>query len=101
MKNNFEEAVQRGMSLLDERMPNWRARISLVHLNIWTLDSCILGQIFEGGYTCGLDVLCDERGNRSRQSFAEHYGFNTSDECDNDSPEMALQAAWVAALSAV
>lgn len=51
-----ERRVQKGMELLDEQKPDWRESIHIESLNIGTIHTCVLGQVF-GNYFRGKDVL--------------------------------------------
>jgi hypothetical protein len=46
----------RGVALLDDRVPDWRERIDARALNMMSPSLCVLGQLF-GGYVRGLRML--------------------------------------------
>jgi hypothetical protein len=48
--------VDAGVNLLDRDFPGWAEKIDLLIFDMSKLDSCILGQLFEGYHT-GLDKL--------------------------------------------
>lgn len=62
------EAVTAAIALLDKHGPeNWRDRIDLTRLNMWSWRDCILGQVYEdetpdgheGAWSWALDHLRD------------------------------------------
>jgi hypothetical protein len=59
--------VQRGVALLDERLPGWRRNVSR-DVNLASDCDCVLGELF-GSYSKGLDVL------NLSGAEAERYGF--------------------------
>lgn len=48
--------VQRGVELLDERLPGWRKRVNADDLSLSSDCDCILGQLF-GSYDAGVELL--------------------------------------------
>lgn len=65
--------VERGIALLDERVPGWRDRINLDDLDMGSITKCVLGQLF-GQYVDGLNELF---GDRYTFFDGAHYGFTT------------------------
>lgn len=72
----YETEVARGMALLDERMPGWEHNIDLGSLDVGSPSRCVVGQLFEGGFTHGITELdlTDEDGYNDVQREIEH-GF--------------------------
>ncbi len=51
------EHVQRGIALLDKKHPDWEHGIQIDELDMSSGYSCILGQLFNGGFTEGVNCL--------------------------------------------
>lgn len=59
MDVELENSVQRGVGLLDRKMPDWYRRINTDRLSMISKSNCILGQLY-GTYETGLYRLgCD------------------------------------------
>ena len=56
----IKDSVQRGMALLDAKLPGWEEGIDLDKLDLWDCELCVLGQLF-GDFVDG--VLRLFRGN--------------------------------------
>lgn len=54
----IEDRVARGVAILDERVPNWRAKVNAARLRIESSCDCVLGQI-NGTFSTGLDLVYD------------------------------------------
>src|SRR5258708_7417760 len=52
----FEERIARGIALLDKYRPEWRSLISLERLDMYSVEDCVLGQVY-GNFGIGLDAL--------------------------------------------
>lgn len=50
------KAVDRGVELLDERLPGWRKAVDPEALDLSLTCGCVLGQVF-GDYERGVDIL--------------------------------------------
>lgn len=85
-----KEAVERGVDLLDERVPEWRTKIDVFTLRMSEPDRCVLGQLF-GGYSEGVAEL-RLSGNQDpcRMGFDIYDGYTSYE---------YLQTAWKEALS--
>jgi hypothetical protein len=46
---DMQARVQRGMRLLDERVPGWQVDIDLDELDMHSCDRCIVGQLYRSG----------------------------------------------------
>lgn len=58
--STIAERVSAGIALLDEKVPDWRERVSVEDFDIRSTYNCILGQVFGGvdaGYHVGLERL--------------------------------------------
>lgn len=65
-------AIDKGVRLLDEKIPGWRDEIDWKELDIQFIDKCILGQLAGAHY--GEEIL-DILGFTSWEDSAE-YGFD-------------------------
>lgn len=97
------ERVARGIQFLDDSAwPDWRSKIDLDALYLYSSNECILGQIF-GTYYDGLEEL--EIGNgcsccAQYEISAMDLGFNTNYSHDEHSVDYShLDAAWRKALA--
>lgn len=52
----FETEIRRGATLLDEKWPGWREGVDVNTLNMWSMDLCVLAQLF-GDWTEGIHAL--------------------------------------------
>jgi len=60
-RSKYNEVVQAGMQVLDEKVPGWESRIDPETLDLASCQFCILGQIY-GDYGVGrraLDLYSD------------------------------------------
>lgn len=89
--------VQRGMALLDEKVPDWLDAIVLDELELACTQTCILGQVC-GHYSHGVDELGGEHMTYMEAlRWSYHHGFNLL----INSPEsqwQVLNDAWKAAI---
>jgi hypothetical protein len=96
----FEAEVQRGIALLDQKVPGWRKRIDLDRLDMImglpdsTGCGCILTQVF-GNYWRGLRLLDFD----GLDGGDDDYGFDVAGRDANESYH-DLTAAWRRALTA-
>lgn len=97
------DRVQRGVALLDQRVPDWRERIDVERLDMAVSAHCVLGQLNGGHrtptpYTAGLDALgLDYQG-------GEEHGFELhgrGERADYLLAYVALRYLWVAAIRTV
>lgn len=86
-----EENVKRGISLLDEKVPNWRDRINWETLNIACFGNCVLGQLF-GDYFYGWEELVAKSG----VPVGYHWGFDMSPGYDMSEGYRQLTETWKA-----
>lgn len=54
--NEMPQNVKQAAKLLDKVTPDWYVDISIAHLDLTSLDYCILGQVY-GNYKTGRDIL--------------------------------------------
>ena len=47
MSSRYDEAIDRGIALLDQKIPEWCHKMQLDHLDMADGKSCVLGQLFE------------------------------------------------------
>lgn len=87
MTPTMSERIQRGIALLDERVPDWRTRVSARRLNTNSPWDCILGQLF-GTYSTGLSNL--GLGSVYPYTIGKAYGFDI----ENGEEYADLTAAW-------
>lgn len=77
--SKYDEAIDKGIALLDEKVPDWCKKMQLDHLHMRDGKSCVLGQLYptetdEEGYELnGFAVGCDAL----RIEHAGDYGFVT------------------------
>ena len=93
-------SVQKGIDLLDSKLPDWYERIDLDQLDMANINQCILGQIGQlfpvlGDYMLsGLEYL----GIRKLSYSLSAYGFDVSHEAYSTNPEQAygeLLRYWI------
>ena len=100
---DIDTRVQRGMTLLDERCPDWRARVDVARLDMSDSRDGIFEQLYgtfhDGRVALGLTWNSDETG-------CFENGFDIADEYGNILPDdegkrrwQALTEAWKRALS--
>ena len=53
----LRQRVERGAALLDAKQPGWAPRIDLVALDMSSGLTCVLGQLYAGGYDTGVEAL--------------------------------------------
>jgi hypothetical protein len=95
----FKEQIARGIALINEKMPDWRENISIESLEMSMGDSCILGQLYSGGYSEGIDHLLGcHVGPDERLAFAVAHGFNIAEADEDGHAWEELQQAWITAL---
>lgn len=79
MSNEFTEAVERGVSVLDAHAsdgPLWIHRVDLDRLVMMDWRDCVLGQLYEGDYVTGLHTLVAlTRFPGTDVSFSTRHGF--------------------------
>ncbi len=68
MSSPHDDNIARGMALLDEQAPGWERRINLSRLDLGSMATCVVGQLF-GCYPDGLAGL-DDAG-----MYPRRYGF--------------------------
>ena len=44
--NKYDEAIDRGIALLDAKVPAWCTKMQLDHLDLKHRQSCVLGQVY-------------------------------------------------------
>lgn len=83
MSDEFTEAVNRGVELLDRHSPDgimWPYRIDLAELDVADWRSCVLGQLYGGDYVTGVREL--ERATGETHvgwlTFGVRHGFEVS-----------------------
>ena len=69
--------VAHGAMLLDYRCPGWFLKVDPSTLKMMNTDSCILGQVYDGGYFTGLKELGLHYGIWE----SAQYGFNLGPLC--------------------
>jgi hypothetical protein len=97
--DNIEAAASRGACYLDERDPGWALRIDVDNLDMWSLRSCILGQLSgKGSYSLGAQRLGIDAGPypcARGVPLSIWYGFNLPVQLDHGfSTWEALDQAW-------
>ena len=91
-----EEAVRRGMEVLDTKQPGWEERIDLDTLEVESIDDCILCQVLGIGFTQGARKLLGVKAMSMVSDSTYQYGFN----CGDDYTYEELDAVWTAAIKA-
>lgn len=84
---DYNAEIDRGIALLDSKVPDWREVIDKDSLEMSSPTRCILGMVF-GTYRTGLDELGLTAGHR--------HGFSLPDDVEADYRE--LTQAWRARL---
>lgn len=78
-KIDYEARVQKGIDLLDEKMPDWAEQIVLRELNIRSGCYCVTAQLSgEQDYSVGMALLGLEEGEQNDGSYTLH-GFQVED----------------------
>jgi len=54
--SKYDSAIDKGIALLDAKVPEWCTKMQLDHLKLENPSSCVLGQVF-GDYEHGLNTL--------------------------------------------
>lgn len=97
----FEQAVQAGIAVLEEKRINWRPAASHPQLNMKHPEECVLGRTVNGGYWAAFrqwDVT---------ENWMEQHGFFITDETlevaelEYDEMYLELAEAWRQAAKAV
>lgn len=88
MSDDITERVRRGATLLDQRIPGWREKISVDHLRMANCVNCVLGQLF-GDFLTGRETLAIDA---KAHGFQSNFPHTTAEYA-------ALQTAWLAELS--
>jgi hypothetical protein len=93
-------AVDRGIKLLDESIPNWREKIDLTDLDLASASRCVLGQVSDGhSFYEGMRLLFEdsyiEATTNEQSRLAARYGFDVDGLVLYDS----LQEVWEERLS--
>lgn len=97
-QQELEEAVQRGITLLNENEPGWRDKIVMEDFDIRSCHRCVLGFVYkdlcseyEDGFEVGVDQL-----NLAGETNAVYYGFDIEDSTlpNSRSEYNSLQAIW-------
>lgn len=88
---SFTTEVLCGAQLLDSNIPFWFEKINTETLDMASMDSCILGQLFNGSYMTGFEELEIQNG--------PAFGFDLRGW--NVTPEnwALLEIAWIDAIS--
>jgi hypothetical protein len=92
--------VDRGIKLLDQRIPNWREKIDLTTLDLASSQWCVLGQVEGHSFYEGMRLLFEdsyiEATTNEQSRLAARYGFDVDGlVLDYDS----LQEVWEERLS--
>jgi hypothetical protein len=89
VSSKYDAAIDKGIALLDAKVPEWCTKMQLDHLNLQRPRSCVLGQIF-GSYTKGLDAILWIKGEDNRDANPSDYGFDI----DFDGVYLQLTRRW-------
>jgi len=98
MNTRINEAVTRGVTLLDAKRPGWAQRIDVSILNIASSRMCIVGQLYDGDFSEGLEQLGIGTGSGS-------YGFGAVCNLEGDGECTCLKSlgllkdAWIYAIA--
>jgi hypothetical protein len=106
----IEQRVANGAAWLDERIPNWADRISLLDFDMREDCNCVIGQVV-GNYSYIIDGLDVPPDHVVTETEAAELGFDAHARVDRDDrldsgdlecqPEFeALQAEWTKVISA-
>lgn len=92
-------AVDRGIKLLDQTIPNWREKINLTDLDLMSASRCVLGQVEGRSFYKGMALLFGdvyiEATSYEQARLAALYGFDVWGLVDYDD----LQEVWEERLS--
>jgi hypothetical protein len=82
MSDSFAEEIARGIELLDAHSPmgvSWPYAVDLSQLDMSDWSRCVVGQLYGGGFTFGLEELMRaERTHAGVSTFATMHGFDIS-----------------------
>lgn len=82
MSDSFAEEIARGIELLDEHAPmgtSWPHSIDLRQLNMSDWNYCVVGQLYDEGFTFGLEELMRAtRTHSDISTFSTRHGFDIS-----------------------
>lgn len=93
--NPFIKLAAKGAALLDERYPNWENEIELAKLNMSSIDSCVLGQVY-GDYLAGLQELDLDLDGRNASSYGFDLDLIALEQIDDTILRRAqLNQAWL------
>jgi hypothetical protein len=87
------QRIQKGATLLDQKLPNWHLQINLEHFHMNWCFSCIIGQLFTEGYIQGITSLGLNLTNID-DSQQEH-GFEAYGYEDTEKEYQQLTNAWL------
>lgn len=90
--SRFKDRVDKGVALLDERVPGWRSRIDREKLNMLHLSDCVLGQLF-GGFKEGMQEFFG--GNWFISDANVVHGFAAANEDYDYMDVWSIKAAYV------
>jgi len=112
--NEYELAVERGVTLLNEQYPGWASEIDLGRLFLGDSELCILGQLFSGtsghynGYEAGCEYfrlrVCDGdccRVDHPDRDSSTKYGFNAAYNDPNYDSFNGLTDLWKKAIKKI
>jgi hypothetical protein len=89
---DYEARVQRGIALLDEKMPGWEDRIDVSALNISSAMHCVTAQLSDvHSYVKGMEMLGLQDSWESDGSYTQH-GFSAENSFADGLPEGYDQA---------
>lgn len=70
-----ETAVEAGAAFLDIRNPGWASKINKDALIMTSTDTCIIGQLYDGGFLAGIAQLGLEEGQDELLGF-DVFGYD-------------------------
>jgi hypothetical protein len=95
MPETIAERVARGAALLDEKRPEWAAKVVPGRLRMGSFCDCVLGQVY-GDYVDGIrQIMNDEFSSDESRERRISHGF-TLRSADRTRSWNELRAAWLA-----
>lgn len=78
--NTLAQRARAGAEALDRQLPGWEEEIVLSKLDMGDYQHCVIGQLFDGAYSYGLQILAAGEGMAggefNNSTAAERFGLD-------------------------